>query len=97
MGLILSKDKTKLTHWSKQVRFLGYNLHGTLKERGQGVRPILSIPKEKLEEILQEIERICGYHHIPETDLFYQINAKTRGWCNYFKYANAPQKVFSKL
>src|SRR5262245_6247410 len=25
------------------------------------------------------------------------MNAKFRGWCNYYKYANSPQEVFSRI
>src|SRR5215472_3156428 len=43
MGLRLSEEKTKITHWSQKVRFLGYQIHGELRDKGVGIRAVLSI------------------------------------------------------
>jgi RNA-directed DNA polymerase len=97
MGLMLSEEKTKLTHWRYQVNFLGYQLHGKLGRKGTSIRPILSIPQEKLQRIKEALRRIGGYHHIPEIDIITQMSAMYRGWCNYYRYAKAPQATFSTL
>jgi group II intron reverse transcriptase/maturase len=97
MGLALSEEKTKLTHWRYRVNFLGYQLHGKLKKNGIGIRPILSIPREKGQRIKETLRTISGYHQIPEADAIVQMSAMFRGWCNYYRYANAPQATFSDL
>jgi len=97
MGLTLSDEKTKLTHWSKSLNFLGYQIQGKPRARGVGIKAILSIPHEKQKQIIERMETICGYHHIPEIDVMAQVGAMFRGWCNYYKYANQPQRVFSKI
>ena len=97
IGLKLSEQKTKLTHWSKTIRFLGYNVCGELKKRGVGLRAVLSIPKQRQEKAKDAVTAVCGYHHIPEADAIAQLNAMFRGWCNYYRYANSPQRVFQKL
>jgi len=97
IGLTLSDEKTRLTHWSKPIEFLGYQIQGKRRARGVGLRAILSIPHEKQQEITERIQNICSYYHIPETDVLAQVNAMFRGWCNYYKYANQPQRVFSKI
>jgi group II intron reverse transcriptase/maturase len=97
IGLKLSEEKTKLTHWSKTIQFLGYNICGELKKKGVGLRAILSIPKEKLEKAKDAVTTVCGYYHIPEADAIAQLNASFRGWCNYYRYANSPQRGFQKL
>jgi group II intron reverse transcriptase/maturase len=97
MGLMLSEEKTKLTHWRYRVNFLGYQLHGKLGRKGTCIFPILSIPREKLQRIKGALREIGGYHHIPETDIITQMSAMFRGWCNYYRYATAPQAMFSEL
>ena len=97
IGLELSAEKTKLTHWDEKVLFLGYNIQGKLKTRGNQLHAILSIPSERERRIRRETLRIARYHHIPELDAMLSINAMYRGWCNYYRYANAPQKIFNRV
>jgi len=97
MGLTLSEEKTKLTHWDEPVRFLGYEIRGIARERGVGIRARLAIPREKTRKIRGDIERVCEYHQIPEPDLLTHVSAQYTGFCNYYNYATAPQKAFSTL
>ena len=76
-------------------RFLGYDIHGVQRAKGIQITAVLSIPKEKERAIRRELVRIASYHHIPEIDGMLAMNARFRGWCNYYKYANSPQSVFS--
>jgi hypothetical protein len=97
MGLTLSEEKTSITHWEKPITFLGYHIHGILRAKGVQIHAILSIPKEKERAIRRELVRVASYHHIPEIDGMLSMNAKFRGWCNYYKYANNPQVVFGRI
>jgi RNA-directed DNA polymerase len=97
MGLKLSEEKTKLTHWRKKVLFLGYQIQGKPKNRGVGIKTLLSVPQKKLRKIQDDLEQISSYYHIPEADLMKQMSDKFRGWCNYYRYANSPQPAFRKL
>jgi group II intron reverse transcriptase/maturase len=97
MGLRLSEEKTKLTHWSHKVGFLGYDIGGKLRDKGVGIKAILTIPPKKQQAAKKAIGGVCGYYHIPEVDAMTQVGAMFRGWCNYYRYANSPQKIFSRL
>ena len=97
MGLALSEEKTKLTHWRYKVNFLGYQLHGKPTKKGTSIRPILSIPREKVARIKEALQVVSGYHQIPEVDAILQMSAVFRGWCNYYRYATAPQATFESL
>ena len=54
MGLQLSAEKTRITHWDKPISFLGYHIHGEIRLKGVQLRAILSIPKEKERLIRRE-------------------------------------------
>jgi Group II intron, maturase-specific domain len=95
MGLALSEEKTKLTHWRYKVNFLGYQLHGRQMKKGTSLRPILSIPREKLQKIKESLRVVSEDHHSPEMDAIVQMSAMFRGWCNYYRYTTAPQGTFS--
>jgi group II intron reverse transcriptase/maturase len=97
MGLALNEEKTKLTHWRYRVNFLGYQLHGKPTRKGTSIRPILSIPRKKLQGIKEALRMVSGYHQIPEADAMVQMSAMFRGWCNYYRYATAPQATFNDL
>jgi group II intron reverse transcriptase/maturase len=97
MGLALSEEKTKLTHWRYKVSFLGYQIHGKPVRKGTSIRPILSIPHGKLRQIKDDLRVVGKYHHVPEIDAINQMSTMFRGWCNYYRYATRPQVVFSDL
>jgi hypothetical protein len=97
MGLALSEEKTKLTHWQYRVNFLGYQVHGKQTRKGTSIRPVLSIPREKRQKIMEALREVGGYHQIPEIDAINQMSAMFRGWCNYYRYATAPQAMFNDL
>jgi hypothetical protein len=97
MGLALSEEKTKLTHWRYKVNFLGYQLHGQPTKKGTSIRPILSIPRKKVQGIKEALRVVGGYHQIPEADAIIQMSAMFRGWCNYYRYATSPQATFNDL
>jgi RNA-directed DNA polymerase len=97
MGLKLSEEKTKITHWRKKVLFLGYQIQGKPRGRGVGIRAVLSIPHEKIAKVQEGLKQISGYYHIPEVDVIKGMNDKYRGWCNYYRYANSPQPAFNKV
>lgn len=96
LGLTQHPEKTHITHWDKRFRFLGYDLRG--QRNLNGTRWLrLSIPPEKERELLSEVKRLCGYTQIPQLDLFASVNAKMRGWTNYFRYAHNATQRFGHL
>jgi hypothetical protein len=97
MGLALSEEKTKLTHGRYTVNFLGYQLHGKPTRKGTSIRPILSIPRAKVQKIKEALRVVSGYRQIPEVDAMTHMSAMFRGWCNYYRYATAPQATFNDL
>jgi hypothetical protein len=89
-----NEEKTLISHPTDTMKFLGYHLTSN-GDRRKGLR--LNIPQEAIAGLLSETEQLCKLHFIPETDLITKINAKLRGWMNYYKYATAPQRTFSDI
>src|SRR5438045_2485234 len=69
--------KTRITHWDRRFRFLGYDLRG--RRNPNGTRWLrLSIPPEKERDLKEKIKRSCSYTQVPELDLFLNVNAQVR-------------------
>lgn len=96
LGLTMSQEKTLITHADEKLRFLGYDLQGLRNPNGtRWLR--LSIPAEKQREVVDDLKKATRYRHAPEYDVFSNVNAVVRGWCNYFRYANNASTVFGRL
>jgi group II intron reverse transcriptase/maturase len=96
LGLQQHPEKTKITHWRKRFRFLGYELRG--QRNPNGTRWLrLTIPPSAEREIKQRVKRLCGYTQVPATDLFMSVNALMRGWTQYYRYAHNASHRFGYL
>jgi hypothetical protein len=94
LALELSEEKTLISHPTKQIRFLGYQL----QSRGGKWKSLkLDIPREAQRELLAKVSRLTRLHQIDEADLILNLNPLLRGWMEYYKYASAPQRTFSRL
>jgi hypothetical protein len=87
-------EKTLITHPTKPVKFLGFILTSAGGRR-KGLR--LDIPRNAPHELLQEVRHLCQFHQMNEADLFLKVNRVVRGWMNYYRYANRPQRTFDTV
>lgn len=96
LGLTLHPEKTLITHWRKQLRFLGYDLEG--RANPSGTRWLyLSVPKEAVQSVVAKIKRATAYPQAPAYDVFLNVNAVARGWMNYYRYAHNTNVIGGKL
>jgi len=96
LGLQQHPDKTRMTHWSKPVRFLGYDVRGQRNLNGTRWARLLIPPKAE-RDLKQRVKRLCGYTQIPATDLIMSVNALLRGWTQYYCYASNATRRFGYL
>jgi group II intron reverse transcriptase/maturase len=96
LGLTLNQDKTHITHWRKRFRFLGYDLQGCRNTKGTPWLH-LSVPREALRSAVAKVKRTTAYPQAPEYDVFTNVNAVSRGWSNYYRYAHNISSIGSKL
>lgn len=96
LGLNLNQDKTHITHWQDEMRFLGYELEGRSNPNGTGWLH-LSVPKEAVRNVVAKIQQVTRFSQAPEYDVFKNVNAIARGWANYYRYAHNSPTVGGKL
>jgi len=96
LGLPLNQEKTLITHWRQRVRFLGYDLQGRANRNGTKWLH-LSVPKAAVREVVAKIKRATVYSQAPHYDVFTNVNAVTRGWMNYYRYAHNTTTIGGKL
>ncbi len=98
-GLILSKEKTKITHINDGFDFLGFNL------RKYDGKLLIKPSKEKVKKFLNTIrETIDTNKACKQEKLIQFLNPKIAGWANYYKlcvatdvFNKADHQIFRKL
>lgn len=89
-GLILSEEKTKITHISDGFDFLGFNV----RKFGDTLltQPAKDRIKRMLSKVKYEVKRFRGD---TQHELIMRLNPILNGWANYYKYS-AASNVFRK-
>jgi len=90
-GLILSEEKTKISHINDGFDFLGQNIRN-YKDR------LLTKPSKKsYKAIIQKIRKVIEQHKtVSASKLIKMLNPIIRGWCNYHRKAIS-SRIFAKL
>ena len=90
-GLLLSKEKTKITHISDGFDFLGMNIR-KLKSK-----LIITPAKSSTKRFLADIRETIKSNATATTEkLIRLLNAKIRGWTNYFRHV-CSSKTFVRI
>ena len=80
-GLVLSQEKTKITHIDEGFDFLGHNIR---KYKG---KLLIKPSKANIKSLLNNVRKITKKNcSIKTEDLILQLNPKVRGWVNYFRH-----------
>jgi RNA-directed DNA polymerase len=96
LGLMLSEEKTLITHVSEKVRFLGYEVQGVRNENGTRWAR-LTIPVDAQRAVVERLKQATRYTPAPELDVFTNVNAIARGWANYYRHANHATDKLERL
>ena len=89
-GLMLSKEKTKITHIDEGFDFLGFNL------RKYDGKLLIKPSKEKVKKFLNTIRETTDSNKACKQEKLVRIlNPKITGWANYYKHCVAAD-TFSK-
>jgi RNA-directed DNA polymerase len=89
-GLVLSEEKTKITHIEEGFDFLGQNV------RKYDGKLLIKPSKKNVHKFLEDIrETIKANKTIAQAGLIAKLNPKIRGWANYHKGAVAKKTFHS--
>jgi RNA-directed DNA polymerase len=90
-GLILSPEKTQITHISEGFDFLGFNIR-----KYQG-KLLIKPAKQSIQSLLADMRAIIKANPTAKTEnLIWLLNPKLRGWTNYYRHVVA-KKSFSRI
>jgi len=97
LGLVLSPEKTAITHITEGFTFLGYKFLAKQGETGTQPRVKLIIPYAAAENKIALIKDICRRYGSAEIEVIRRINSILWGWMDYYTCATAPSRVFSSI
>jgi hypothetical protein len=97
LRLVLSPEKTAITHITEGFTFLGYKFLPKKGDRGTQPRVKLTIPYESVNAKIELIRDICRCQSYPEVDVIRRINSILWGWMGYYRCATAPNRSFYYL
>jgi group II intron reverse transcriptase/maturase len=98
LKLTLSPEKTLITHWSKRVKFLGYESRGIRSQNnGANRTPRLLISYEAEQRVTHTVAKLTRQTSIAPEDMILAVNQVLRGWMNYYCYATNPHRVFARV
>lgn len=90
-GLVLSEEKTKITHIEKGFNFLGQNIR-----KYQG-KLLIKPSKASVKSIMAKLKEVVSNNLATKTlSLIRLLNPIIRGWCNYHRHIVA-KVTFNKL
>jgi group II intron reverse transcriptase/maturase len=96
LALVLSPEKTAITHIKDGFKFLGYGFMAKKTEMAQP-RVKVVIPHEAAQSKLKDIKNVCQQLNIPETEIIRKLNNMLRGWMIYYRCVNAPSRVMCSV
>ena len=98
MGLELSEEKTKITHITAGITFLGYRIKRHIGTTGKMV-PMVSIPEAAMKRFRHKTRGIIAPSTLNDSvkAKVVALNRLGSGWCQYDRITHAPTKTFRKL
>lgn len=96
-GVMLSEQKTKVTHISEGFNFLGQTIRKYQQKDGKLGKIQIEPSKESIQSIKEKVKSICkSSGQLTQAALIGRLNPVLRGWGNYHRHVNCG-KAFSDI
>src|SRR5581483_2525552 len=93
LGLQFSESKTRVTHLSEGIDFLGFHIQWRKRRGGGKWYCMVFIADKAFTSIKQTIRNLTPRRSPrPLTDVIREVNAALRGWTYYFRHAIAGRR-----
>lgn len=90
-GLVLSNEKTKITHIDEGFDFLGFNV------RKYSGKLIIKPTKKAIKDFLDHIRDFIRSHPGTKTEnIILYLNPRIRGWANYYRHV-VSKRIYSHI
>ncbi len=98
LKLELSMEKTKVTHISEGLEFLGFAIDRNLSGRGKWA-PRIRIPIRAMEKVQDKIRAALApnTHENSVASKILGLNRIIGGWCRYYQTTSSPSCYFDRL
>jgi group II intron reverse transcriptase/maturase len=97
LRLVLSPEKTAITHITEGFTFLGYKFLPKNGDTGTQPRVKLTIPYASVQAKIDLIRDICRGQSQREADVIRRINSVLWGWMTYYNCVTSPNRCFHYL
>lgn len=94
MGLTLHRDKTRITHLTEGIDFLGYTI-SKQHVPGRGYVIYTYPSRRSLERIKDRVRELTASNttNLELAEILYPLNTALRGWAAYFRFGSS-KRVF---
>jgi hypothetical protein len=97
LELELSWDKTRVTHISDGIEFLGFEIDRNTTGSGK-LAPRIRIPRSAAKRMTQKVHVMLeGSMNASVKTKILALNRIIRGWCQYYQYTSSPSGMFARL
>jgi len=97
LRLVLSPEKTAITHITEGFIFLGYKFMAMKAPNKSQPRVHLVVPYASVREKIGLVRELCAHSEQAEVDVIRRVNMKLIGWMNYYRCVSSPTHAFKKV
>ena len=97
LKLELSWEKTRVTHISDGIKFLGFEIDRNRTGSGK-LAPRIRIPRSAAKRMTNKVQAMLkGSTNESVNTKIQALNRIIRGWCQYYQYTSSPSVIFDRI
>jgi RNA-directed DNA polymerase len=97
LELELSWNKTRVTHISDGIEFLGFDIDRNRTGSGK-LAPRIRIPRSAAKRMTKKVQAMLkGSTHESVNTKIRALNRVIRGWCQYYQHTSSPSGSFARI